>query len=112
MKIVKRLRRHHGFAKIETLTYRSIQNPGGCKDRYTWIALETDMLAITATERAENLHVRAKIGMPLIMNPINLADMGRMNGNWHWEERIICSWGQSAAEKRLQSPIRSWKPAS
>lgn len=82
MKIVKRLRGHHGFTKIETLTYRSIQNPGGCKDRYTWIALETDMLAITATERAENLHVRAKIGMPLIMNPINLADMGRMNGNW------------------------------
>jgi hypothetical protein len=39
------------------------------------------MLAITATERAENLHVRAKIGMPSIMDTINLPDMGRMNGN-------------------------------
>lgn len=29
-------------------------------DRYTWIALETDMLAITAIERPENLHVSAK----------------------------------------------------
>jgi len=81
MKIAKPLRGHHGFAKIETLTYSSMQNPGGCKDRYTWIALASDMLAITAIERTENLHVRAKIGMPLIMNPINLADMGRMNGN-------------------------------
>lgn len=40
------------------------------------------MLAITAIEGPENLHVRAKIGMPSIMNPINLPDMGRMNGNW------------------------------
>jgi len=82
MKIKKRLRGHQGFATLETLTNRSIQNPGGSKDRYTWIALETDMLAITAVDGSENLHVRAKIGMPLIMNPVNLPDMGRMNGNW------------------------------
>jgi hypothetical protein len=40
------------------------------------------MLAISAIEGPENLRVRAKIGMPSIMNPINLPDMGRMNGNW------------------------------
>ncbi len=40
------------------------------------------MLAITTIEGPENLHVRTKIGMPSIMNPINLPDMGRMNGNW------------------------------
>jgi hypothetical protein len=40
------------------------------------------MLAITAIEHPENLHVRTKIGVPSIMNPINLPDMGRMNGNW------------------------------
>lgn len=46
------------------------------------------MLAITAVDGSENLHVRAKIGMPLIMNPVNLPDMGRMNGNWLSIERM------------------------
>jgi hypothetical protein len=82
MKFAKRLRRYHRFAKIEALTDRGIQNPGGCNDSYTRIALEADMLAITAIEGPKNLHVRFKIGMPSIMNPINLPDMGRMNGNW------------------------------
>ncbi len=40
------------------------------------------MLAITAIEGLEDSHVRAKIGMPSIMDTINLPDMGRMNGNW------------------------------
>ncbi|KRS11125.1 hypothetical protein XM53_17910 [Roseovarius atlanticus] len=81
IKIEKRLSGHHWFAKIETLTYRSIQNPGGCKDRDTWIALETYVLAITANEGLENSYISAKIGMPSIMDTINLPDMGRMNGN-------------------------------
>ena len=40
------------------------------------------MLAIIAIEGPEDSHVRAKIGMPSIMDTINLPDMGRMNGNW------------------------------
>ncbi|WP_116559924.1 hypothetical protein [Pararhodobacter oceanensis] len=82
MKIEKRICRHQRCAKLETMTYRSIQNPRGRQDRYTWFTLKADKLAITAIERPENLHVSAKIRMPLIMNPINLPDMGRMNGNW------------------------------
>ncbi|SEK03580.1 hypothetical protein MAA5396_04291 [Marinovum algicola] len=83
MKFEKRIRGRQWSAKLETLTNCCIQNPCRREDRNTWIALEPDMLAITAIERPENLHVRAKIGMPSIMNPINLPDMGRMNGNWH-----------------------------
>lgn len=82
MKFEKRIRGRQWCAKLETLTNRSIQNPSGCQDRDPRIALDPNMLAITAIERAENLHVRAKIGMPSIMNPVNLPDMGRMNGNW------------------------------
>lgn len=82
MKFGKRIRGNQRCAKLETLTNRSIQNPGGREDRDPRIALEPNMLAITAIERAENLHIRAKIGMPSIMYPINLPDMGRMNGNW------------------------------
>ncbi|HEY9037413.1 MAG TPA: hypothetical protein VIN05_00490 [Roseovarius sp.] len=81
MKIEKRIRRNQRHTKLEALTNRGVQNPSGCKDRNTWIALETDMLAITAIEGPENPHVRTKIGMPPIMNPIDLPDMGRMNGN-------------------------------
>ena len=99
MKFAKRLRRYHRFAKIEALTDRGIQNPGGCNDSYTRIALEADMLAITAIEGPENLHVSVKIGMPSIMNPINLPDMGRMNGNWESEERIGYSPGQTPARR-------------
>jgi hypothetical protein len=40
------------------------------------------MLAITPIEGPEDPHIRVKIGMPSIMNSINLPDMGRMNGNW------------------------------
>lgn len=83
MKFEKRLRSYHRFAKNEAPTDRGVQNPGGCNDSYTRIALEADMLTITAIEGPENLHVRVKIGMPSIMNPINLPDMGRMSGNWH-----------------------------
>ena len=82
MKFAKCLRGYHRFAKIEALTDRGVQNPGGCKDSYTRIALEADMLTITAIEGPENLHIRVKIGMPSIMNTTNLPDMGRMNGNW------------------------------
>ena len=110
MKFAKRLRRYHRFAKIEALTDRGIQNPGGCNDSYTRIALEPNILAITAIEGPENLHIRAIMGVPSIMNPINLPDMGRMNGNWPLAARITCSWGQSGAEKRPPSPTRSLKP--
>lgn len=82
MKFEQRILGHQGLTKLETLTNRSIQNPGRRKDRYTWIALQSDMLAITAIEGPENLHIRATIGMPSIMNPINLPDIGRMNANW------------------------------
>lgn len=97
MKIAKRLRGHHGCAKIETLTYRSIQNPGGCKDRYSRMALKTDMLAITVIEGPENLQIRAKTGMPSIMNPINLPDMGRMNGNGPLAAKTTSSPAATAA---------------
>lgn len=82
MKFAKRLRGYHRFAKIEALTDRGVQNPGGCNDSYTRIALEADMLTITAIEGPKDSHVRPKIGMPSIMDTINLPDMGRMNGNW------------------------------
>ena len=104
MKFAKRLRRYHRFAKIEALTDRGIQNPGGCNDSYTRIALEADMLAITAIEGPENLHVSVKIGMPSIMNPINLPDMGRMNGNWPSVERTGSSPVPTPAAKRWPAP--------
>jgi hypothetical protein len=63
------------------------------------------MLAITVIERPENLHVRAKIGMPSIMNPINLPDMGRMNGNWRWDGSPGSSLDPSAAETAPPSCI-------
>jgi hypothetical protein len=100
MKIAKRLRGNQGLTKLEAPTYCSIQNPGGRNDDNTWIALQSDMLSITTIEGSENLHVRAKICMPPIMNPINLPDMGRMNRNWESEERIGYSPGQIQVRKR------------
>jgi hypothetical protein len=100
MKFEKRIRGHHRCAKLETLTYRSIQNPGRRKDCDPCNALEPDMLAITAIERAKNLHLRAKIGMPSIVNPINLPDMGRMNGNWQSDGRIGYLQGPTPVPKR------------
>ena len=47
------------------------------------------MLAITAIEGPEDSHVRAKIGMPSIMDTTNLPDMGRMNGDWVLGERTL-----------------------
>jgi hypothetical protein len=99
MKFAKRLRGYHRFAKIEALTDRGVQNPGGCKDSYTRIALEPNILAITAIEGPENLHIRATIGVPSIMNPINLPDMGRMNGNWESEGKTGSSRAQIPARK-------------
>ena len=104
MKFAKRLRGHHRFAKNEALTDRGIQNPGGCNDSYTRIALEADMLAITAIEGPKNLHVRVKIGMPSIMNPINLPDMGRMNGNWQLGAKTTCSSDHRPVAARPPSP--------
>jgi hypothetical protein len=81
MKLEQRIRGHQRDAELKTRTDRGIQNPGRRNDRDPGIALEPDELAITAIERAENLHILAEIGMPSIVNPINLPDMGRMNGN-------------------------------
>jgi hypothetical protein len=63
------------------------------------------MLAITAIEGPKNLHVRFKIGMPSIMNPINLPDMGRMNGNWQSGAKTTCSLDHRPAAAPLQSLI-------
>ena len=62
------------------------------------------MLAITAIEGPEDSHVRAKIGMPSIMDTINLLDMGRMNGNWASGGRTGSSRAPIAVAKRWPGP--------
>lgn len=57
------------------------------------------MLAITAIEGPEDSHVRAKIGMPSIMDTTNLPDMGRMNGDWVLGERTGSLQGPTQVRK-------------
>ncbi|MGH1455063.1 MAG: hypothetical protein ACRBBV_18045 [Paracoccaceae bacterium] len=61
---------------------RGVKNPGRRINNNALIALNANKLSVTAIEHLVNFGICAKIRVPTIMNPINLPDMGRMNGNW------------------------------
>ncbi len=82
MHFPQRIDSQHRAAKLHRLAYGGIQNPVWRENRNTFITLKADNLAVTTIERTVNLHLGAKIGVPSIVDPVRLLDMGGMNGNW------------------------------
>ena len=78
---------------------RGVKNPRRRIDDNTLIALNANKLSVTAIEDLMNFDICAEIRVPTIMNPINLPDMGRMNGNWASAAGTGYSQGPIPAEK-------------
>ena len=91
VKIFKRGDRHQRIPEAQSRTNRSIENPCRSHDRHTGITLQGNVLPIPALTRQKYPDIRPKVGMPSIMDPRYLPDMGRMNGNWPSDGKIGCS---------------------
>ena len=82
MQIQQAGRCRHRRSKRHLCTSRGIKNPRGGQHRDTGIALQHHITPIATTKRAKDFHLIAEIRVPTVVDPANLSDMGRMNGNW------------------------------
>jgi hypothetical protein len=75
----------------------SIQHPFGNDPNLTVARVDMDDPTSAALLNISNLDATTKQRMPTVMDFNFLPDMGRMNGNWRWAGKTICSLGPTAA---------------